>query len=186
MAGKYSHITPHLPKFVGNDAGYQAKVQETKQLILEAEGVTWLPASRLTQDYVALRDEVDMIKAQLSDANLRLEAVSQMLQNQFEVEGVGSLTVSGVGNVRLQTEPYAQVKDKEVFRQWCINTCSLCGTHKDKHADADHRPMTLESSLALPWQTTNSTVKELLLAGQPEPDGIECFQKTTPVLTRAK
>ena len=63
----------------------------------------------------------------------------------------------GVG-VRLV---FLQVVDREAFRLWC-------------DADPD-----LRRKMTLPWQTTNSLTKQLLLDGQPEPPGVTIWAKTT-------
>lgn len=171
MPGKYAHLIDRLPKLLPADAQYQDKVEEVKRQILKEESeergceVTWLSATRLAKDYREIRDEIDALEEQMKKANLRLEAISQMMINQFEVEDVGSMTLADGAVVRTQVEPYAQVKDKDIFRRWCIANG-------------------LERSLQLPWQSTNSITKERLLAGLPEPDGVEAHQKTKVVLKR--
>ncbi|KKM78484.1 hypothetical protein LCGC14_1359450 [marine sediment metagenome] len=168
MAGKYAHIK--LPKFEGTDPSYQGKVQEEKDLlrqeIYEKEEETSLSGSLLARWVVQQRIQVEEKKKALSAAALRLEALEQMLINRYEEEDVSSIKVTGAA-VRVQTEPYAVVKDKEVFRLWCIANG-------------------LEKSLSLMWQSTNSITKDRLLAGQPEPDGVEAFTKGKVVVTRDK
>lgn len=56
-------------------------------------------------------------------------------------------------------EPYAQIMDKELFRQHCV-------------AEG------LEQSMHLPWNTANSMTKELLLKGEPEPPGVSIYAVT--------
>lgn len=165
MAGKYAHLVDKLPKILPEKTPYQEKIEEVKRQILGEHEVEWLPASTLAADYRAIRDEIDALEEQVSKATLRLEAVSQMMINQFDVEGLGSLTIADGATVRVQVEPYAQVKDKEAFRLWCIANG-------------------LEQSLCLPWASTNSITKERLLSGQPEPDGVEAWQKSKIVLKR--
>jgi hypothetical protein len=144
---------------------YQQRVEAVREEILSTHGVTWLPASVLARDYREIRDEIDAIEEQLSGANLRLEAVKQLLVQQFEVEDITSLALADGSTVRVQTEPYAQVKDKEAFRQWCL-----------QHG--------FEAQMVLPWATTNSITKERLLAGKPEPEGVEASQLNKVVLRR--
>jgi hypothetical protein len=165
MAGKYAGIIDKLPRLVPERSPYQDKVQAVKDQILLEQNVTWLPASVLARDYRELRDEVDTIEEQLSAANLRLEAVKQLMVAQFDAEDVTSIALGDGAHVRVQKEPYAQVKDKEAFRQWCI-----------KHG--------FEMQMVLPWATTNSLTKELLTAGKPEPDGVEAAQLDKVVLRR--
>jgi hypothetical protein len=99
--------------------------------------------------------------------NLLLEAYQQLLTEEYEIEGVDSLAIDGFGTVRTQPEPYAQVEDRDKFRQWCIEAG-------------------LERSLALPWQTTNALTKQRLMEGLPEPDGVKATVKTKIVFTKER
>lgn len=161
--GKYSSVTPRLPQYQ-QESSYQDKVNEEKDKVLD--GMANTSSAALVHKFVALRGEIDGLKAQLKEHNLTLEALSQLIADTFDDEDVTSLKIPGA-SVRVQVEPYAQVQDKEVFREWCL----IHG---------------LAESLMLPWQTTNSITKERLLAGKPEPDGVEAFQKNKLVLTRDK
>jgi hypothetical protein len=163
--GKYAGIIDRLPRFLGTEPPYQEKVEAVKQAKLEEAGGTFLPASTLAKEYEDLRAEVAGIEEQLSEANLRLEACSQMLQTQFEVEGLTSLRLDSGQSVTVQYEPYAKVEDKEAFRQWCLRNG-------------------LETSLSLPWMTTNAITKERLLAYEPEPDGVVAQSKYKIVLRK--
>ena len=191
MAGKYAHVIAKLPRYLGTEPKYQEKVEAVKKDMLRhpcdcgMEGTTdlsfhssdcayrvkeprtFIYGVDLAKQYIAIRNEIDALDTKLSDANLRLEATSQLLTDQFEVEDTSSLNITGQGTVRTQYEPYAKVEDKEAFRLWCITNG-------------------LEKSLALPWQTTNSITKERLLAGQPEPTGVTATSKSKIVLTREK
>lgn len=161
-----------LAKWDGNDKPYQDKVEQRKREILDKhaadnDGSIEVRGSALAALYIAARDEQEEAEARLYDKNLELEALSQLYAAQCESENVTSQTVTGLGSVRVQSEPYTKVTDKEAFRQWCIRKG-------------------LETSLVLPWQSANAIVKELLMAGEPEPDGVEATIKTKVVLTRVK
>lgn len=163
--GKYAHIIDKLPRFLGTEPKYQEKVEAVKQAIVKEakDAGSAVHAIGLSQDYERLRAEIDALEQQLSDSNLQLEAVSQLLVDHFEIEGVQSLRLEDGKSVGVQYEPYAQVKDREAFRLWCIS-------------------MGLEKSMMLPWQTTNALTKERLLAGESEPDGVTAHAKTKIVL----
>ena len=161
--GKYATVTPKLPRYQEEDT-YQDKVNLKKDEFLER--LQKHTSAALVQAYVAARDEVLDIKKRLSEANLQLEAISQLLVDQFEDEDVTSIKVSGA-TVRVQVEPYASVKDKATFRRWCL-----------AHG--------LEESMVLPWVTTNLITKERLLAGEPEPEGVEVFQKNRVVMVKER
>jgi len=218
MAGKYAHVIDKLPRLLNTEPKYQEKVEVVKKEMLrhpcdcgmtdEADPEkhagdcayqhvrTFVPATDLTKVYIAIRNEIDGLEAKLSDANLRLEANSQLMTNQFEVEDLSSLSINGVGSVRAQYEPYAKVDDKEKFRLWCVTPLGVCMTCGGSHDAIGHNPETfthkylpgggLEKSLALPWQSTNSIVKERLLSGEPEPPGVIAHAKVKIVLTREK
>jgi hypothetical protein len=124
-------------------------------------------ATGFARAYHELRNIADFIDKQESRLNLLLEAYTALLIDQFEVEGSTSVRLDDGTSVSVQYEPYAQVQDREAFRQWCVKEG-------------------LERSMTLPWQTTNALVKDKLLAGQPEPPGIKAFTRPKPVLRRAK
>ena len=75
-----------------------------------------------------------------------------------------NLKLSSGHSVRTQVEPNAVVRDKSVYRQWCVDNG-------------------FGELMVLPWQTTNSITKERLEDGNPEPEGIEVFSRTKVVLT---
>ena len=99
--------------------------------------------------------------------NLRLEAATQLLAKRQD-EGIGPWGAYGVkdnalrledgSTIRVSSEPYGQVKDKEAFRLWCI-------------ANGYERQLQL-------WPTSmNAIVKERCANGDPYPDGTEAFRK---------
>lgn len=157
--GKYTKVLAGLPKFLGTEPAYQEKVDAVKKEILAKADATFLPASALGKEYVDLRAEIDHIKGLLSDANLELEAVTQLMVDQFEVEGVSSLKLSNGQNIVTFPEPYISVSDKEACRLWAIKEG-------------------LERSMALPWPTLSAIAKDALLTGKPAPDGTTMFAKT--------
>lgn len=165
MPSKYGHITPNLPKFLDPDVKYREKVEQEKERLLD--GQMSIPARELAVMYVAAREAKEATDAQLKLDNITVEAARILFCETMEDEDLTSLGLTGIGAIRVQREPYAQVVDKAAFRHWCLRNG-------------------LEESLALPWQSTNSITKERLLEGKPEPDGITAFQKDKVVLTRNK
>lgn len=115
--------------------------------------------------YAEARGVKDVLEEHESELNLNIEAIQQLLIETYETEDVSSLKTVDGHSVRVQHEPHATVMDRDRFREWCVKNG-------------------LERSLALAWQTTNSIVKERLLKGLPEPDGVEAKYKTKVVLTR--
>lgn len=156
--GKYAHVIDKLPRTFNLEGNYQERVTQTITVFYKTaiEAGHTLDATTLAEIYVEARKERDSIDDELKEANLKLEAVEQMLANEYEHIGITTLKLAGGESVRTQLEPHAVVKDKEVFRQWCVKNG-------------------YENMMSLPWPTTNSIVKERLLEGEKEPDGVEAI-----------
>lgn len=149
--GKYQGLL--LPRMLGVKPTVQDKVEALKRAIA-ADPDFKSHATALAATYASLRRERAELQEQLSDVNLRILAVSQMMADQFEVEDCSSLNMIDVrAKVRVQPEPRTVVLDKEGFRVWCLEAG-------------------LERSMVLPWSTANKLVKERLLAGLDEPKGV--------------
>lgn len=165
--GKYDAVLPGLKPLPPSDLSYQEKVERVKA------DVGLRQADELAEAYIALRHEKKAVEKQLYDVNLRIEAHEQLLAESQERGGAGwgeygvkenALRLSSGDTVRIQREPYGQVRDKEAFRLWCI-------------ANGYERQLQL-------WPTTmNAVCKERLMVGEPEPDGCETFAKTKVVYT---
>ncbi len=96
----------------------------------------------------------------------RLFVYASLLENTYEDEGISSLKVLETGeSVSVGFEPYAQVEDRDAFRQWCIE-------------------VGMEDQMTLPWQTTNTILKEHLLAGKAEPPGLKAWIRTKLTLRK--
>jgi len=142
--------------------------KQINEVFMNAVGDRKTYASQFAVVYRYIRKVKDELEAHESNINLIGEAYNQLLVDQFENEGLTSLTLDEDGSsVRVQYEPYAQVEDRDRFREWCMNNG-------------------LENQLALPWQTANSLCKARLVEGEPEPDGVKIWSKTKTVLTKAR
>tara|TARA_R110000824_G_scaffold53800_1_gene148603 strand:+ start:6608 stop:7132 length:525 start_codon:yes stop_codon:yes gene_type:complete len=160
--GKYSSITSSLPPLQPDDQTYQEKVEAVKQeLTKNPPHVSFL---HVYTDKRAARDEA---REKLSEANLELEAISQLLVEQFEAEGIESKRLETGESLGIHPEPYPVVNDPEMFRIWCLE-------------------QGLGRSMKLPWQSTSSIVKERLLGGEPEPPGITTYVKNKLTFRRAR
>lgn len=165
--GKYAKVLAGLPRFVGAEPAYQAKVNAVKLAMVAdaADDEIPLHGNELARRHVLLREHKEAVEAELSDLNLQLEAVNALLADQYEVEGTSSITLADGQSVSVQLEPYSQVADKEAHRLWCVANG-------------------LERSLVLPWQTTNALAKDLLVKGEALPDGVTVFVR--PKIVRRK
>lgn len=161
--GKYDAITPLLPKLQPDDPSRQQKIDAVKN------GVTNRDAIPLATEFIRLRLLKDDMESDLKAVNLMIEVYEQLLAESQEAERAGwgeygvkenALRLPDGDTVRIEIQPYGQVKDKEAFRLWCLKN----GYERQMHL----------------WpSTTNAVVKERLFTGDPSPDGCEAFQKTT-------
>jgi len=107
--------------------------------------------------YAKYRAEKERLEKEEADVNVYLTAISELMADQFEAEGVEAIRTRDF-RVSVYLEPYASVQDRDTFREWCLKEG-------------------LERSLQLPWQTLNSLTKQRLLDGRPEPDGVTVYAK---------
>jgi hypothetical protein len=167
--GKWTKFVGVVPK-LKPEASYQDKVEVVKRAVVDVcrERTGMPPTSgMLTQAYAALRRQEEELEEKLKEVNLSKTAYEQLLDEQFEAEGITSTKLTDGTSVRTQPEPYAVVKDRDAFRRWCIANG-------------------YENSLQLPWQTANAILKERLEGGEEMPTGLDAFIKTKVVLTKGE
>jgi hypothetical protein len=164
--GKYAEIIDDLPRLKAENPTYQNKVNDRKKEILEEIGDA-LSSSSLALLYRQQRQEKEEIEAQLSLANLDLEAITQLLTDRYEIDEISSVSLDDGDTVRVDLEPYAKIEDAQKLWDWA-------------------KANDMERSMQLPWQTVNSMMKEMLLQGMNEPDGVVAYQRPKIVFTRAK
>ena len=178
--GKYQKLLAekNYPRYrpVDEDDPKRAdRIDAKKQELLKGNpenGVDPLPrhASALAERYADVRIYRDTLKRELYDVNVELDAITEIMTEQFEVEGITSISMTDGSTVRLQSEPHASIKDRAKVIAWAKNDPDL----RDKVQETIH------------WQTVNGAVKALLANGEPEPEGIEVYHKTTPYLSRGE
>ncbi len=164
MASKYEEVFKRLPKVLDTEPRHQEKVDEVKRK-LRNEPDFPAQATFLASEYAALRREKDAIQEKLSDCQLRLDAVFQMMAEQFEVEGTTGLTLDDGDKVRIQPKIYASVVDPEAFRLWCL-------------------AQGLERKMMLHPQTAKSLINNMLLEGEAEPPGTKASVVDAAVFTK--
>ena len=165
LAARNPDGSPRIPKLPPNpdDLAKQEKVD-----LVKANTTNRNP--RLLADaYIIYREKKDKLLAELSANEIYLDAYEQLLEESKDVhaEGWGQygakenmLRLANGATIRVHSEPYGLVADRDAFRLWCIK-------------NGYERQLTLHAS------RTNSIVKERLVAGQPAPDGCTTFAKTT-------
>lgn len=166
--GIYDKVLPGLPIAPPQDIKYQEKVDKVKR---ELHG----SATELVARYIDARERDADIKKLEYENNIRLEALTQLLAESEDRGDAGwgdygandnALRMLDGSQVRVQPEPYMQVKNKEDFRLWCIANG-------------------YEKQLQLWPSTANAVGKERLVAGQDIPDGCEMFRRNKIVYTPA-
>ena len=158
--GKWTELMKGRPVYQTTEPRYQDKVEAVKEPLVASR----LSPSDIATRVVDLRKQKAEIEASLSEVNLILEAHHQLLIDAYDEAGVENLKLASGHAIRTQVEPNAVVKDKEMYRRWCLTNG-------------------YDELMALPWQTTNSLTKDRLQDGEPEPDGVEIFARTKVVLT---
>lgn len=153
MAGKYSKLL--LPRIVSTEPSKQQKVEQKKREFLENLAIRPTGAI-LATSYATIRRQKNSLKDQLSVLEVEVEAIKQLLVDQYDAEEIESLRLANGDTVRTQLEPYIIVENPARFRVWCVGNG-------------------LEQSLQLHPSTASSIVKGLLLKGQPEPDGVRAY-----------
>lgn len=170
--GKWTKLKQVYPK-MPVDATYQQKVDA----ILDSEApadilspadkkdlrVRDLSDHQIEQLYNRARDKKESLEAQVSIKGLEIEALTKLLVDRFEDAGETSKTFDDGVQLGLTDEPYPTVNDSGKLRAWVV---------KQKMTDL----------LTLNFQTMKSMVKACLADGQPLPDGVDVFMKTS--LTR--
>lgn len=123
-------------------------------------------ASKFAHAYAQVRVLEDGIKDWLSSLNVLLDAYTELMIEQMDVESVDAISMSDGASVGVHYEPYPQVKDKEAYRRWCVKN----GFEKDLQM----------------WPAkTTSLLKEMLLKGEAPADGIDAYQRPTVRLNKA-
>lgn len=158
MAKKETNLQKfgHLPRLVQeNDVDNKNR----KKILDIKEQYRSLSSTELATAYTKLRDEKDDLEEELKAQNAMIQAVTELIVDQFEKDEVTGVRTAEGYFVSTKYDPYASVKDKAAFVSWV-------------------KENGYEDMLTLPWQTTNSLTKALIEAGEAPPDGVEVFLKT--------
>lgn len=164
MPSKYAAVFARLQKTLNTDPSHQLKVDAVKQAMRD-EGIEQRAAA-LATSYAAVRREKDSITAQLSECQVRLDAVFQLMCDAYEAEGTTSLTLGNGDAVRIQPKIYVGFPDPEAFRLWCLQ-------------DED-----LKRKMVLHPSTASSLVSQMLLDGAAEPPGAKASFVDQAVFTK--
>lgn len=166
---KYEEIIKLLP-MQQEEPRSQEKIDEEKAQLLSLEerfvglvpdfkrallGKTTVDIGRL---YLQAREHKDMLEEALSTTNRMIAALVQLGALSFQHEGVTSVKIEGYGPVSYQPEPVASIVDHPAFINWV-------------------KENGYENSLTLYSATVTSIVKNRLLEGLGEPDGVKAYYR---------
>lgn len=183
--GKYDKILGRLTRVDDVEPGRQDAVNAAKTKIRTAEGFD--PASSgLAAVYAGIRREKDALAEQISDVQVRLDAISQMIIAQFETEKISSLKLAPVllegvpilrPSIRVELQPTASIVDAAAFRWWCLapaiqSLMAIPAGEITEERIKECLSTGLANKMVVNTQTAISLTKDRLLEGEPEPDGI--------------
>jgi hypothetical protein len=122
-------------------------------------------------DYVAAylhaRDISARVGALTADLSIILEAYGRLAYDSIEGEQLANCRLADGRGVTTTLEPYTQIVDKQVFRDWV----------EERDEDGNFVRQWLVDSLAVPWPRVNSLAKEMLMAGEDPPPGTKLWSK---------
>lgn len=156
--GKYTQLRGKVPAFV-EETTYQDKINEEKRNILGVESGEGANVNRLAAFFASQKTAKDKLEDEISEYNIRLEALSQLLCDALQEQSIEKLTLASGATGFIQDTPYPQVKDKGALMAWI-----------KKHK--------MQSLLGINYQTLKGVTNERLVAGQPPPAGVEVYLKT--------
>jgi hypothetical protein len=156
--GKYTGVADALPS-KPESSTFQERVDIAKGQVQADDQVG------VANLLLNIRAERDAAKERLSEINVRLVAVEQMLIDGFESVGVTGIKLNSGESISTQIKPWSRVEDKQAYRNWCVENG-------------------YEEALCLPWQTTNAITSERLVEGLPEPTGVRTFKQTIVVVRK--
>jgi hypothetical protein len=199
--GKYSQITDKLPRILGTEAPYQQKVDETKDVILNAPALT---ADDEARSYQLIEEGL----TQMAQAGARIEfallAVSGGRRH-------GSVFAKMYKAVRQAKTTHEEEVEKRInllqiaIEQLTVDQFEAEGTTTIKladggsvrvqyepHATVQDRELyrrwclseQLDTQMMLPWMTTNAILKERLLSGLDTMPGVVANSKAKTVYTK--
>lgn len=122
-------------------------------------------AINIAKTFKMVRVLKEVMSKQESITNTIVDAYTEILVNQYEVEGVRSVDLEDGGKIRWEEQPHAKVIDKDANRKWAVQNG-------------------MESALSIHWNVLNAIAKDLLLKGEEPPDGVEMTARPKVVYTK--
>lgn len=171
-------VTALRQEILTTKAGDALSDEILEELILEAAAILQvvndnlirgvagkLTAINVARMYRMVRVLKEAMSRQESITNTIIDAYTEILVNQYEAEGVRSMSLEDGGTIRWEEQPHAKVIDKTANRKWAIANG-------------------MENELQVHWNVLNAIAKELLLNGKDLPDGVELVARPKVVYTK--
>lgn len=155
--GKWDEVLKDVPRLDEHDASKREKINSAKRAIM-AETEYKANSAFLAHQYVAMRSAKEEIEAELSEAEIQLAAITELMDAQFDADGNTFLRLDNGKAVGVYTEPHAIVEDKEALKEWW-------------HEQG------LDNLLQVPWGTMNGLLKQRLENGAPKIPGVGYLKK---------
>jgi hypothetical protein len=199
--GKYSHIIDKLPRILGTEGPYQVKIDEVKDLIINAAS---LPPHEEEQLYAYIENALIRMTeaaAQIENSILRLSggrrhaSVFAKIQRTIrQVKAAHEEEVEARINLLLMAMEQLVVDQYEVEGTTSIQLDGggTVRVQYEPHAVVkDREPYRkwcvnegLETQMSLAWQTTNALLKQRLLEGLDPMPGVEAYSKAKVVVAK--
>jgi hypothetical protein len=163
VMGKYKELRDKLPRF--EEAGsFHDKVQEERELILSgADNATDANIERLAFLYGSARINKHNYEALVTGMNARLEALSQLIVEALEDQGLEKITFTSGATGYVQDTPHTTIIDEEAFY---------------KAIQREIGARALDSLLTIHHKKLEGITNERLLAGKAPYAGTAVFIKT--------
>jgi hypothetical protein len=162
MVGKWNSLRKKLKK-LPLDRDFKTKVDEEKLRILGMPKKNRSPEGDFANNVRLARLFVNakLEKQEISNLNVTLEALSQLIADSLEGEEVEKVELVDGVTITLHSEPYCSVKDRSKLFAWIKK----------------YRRVEL---VGVAWATLNSMVKGNIESGIKDavPPGVEVFLKT--------
>ena len=158
MASKYASLKGKVAAFEP-EPEFQKKVEAAKREIVGDSEATDANVSHLAMLFAQHQARKHDLEEQISDLNIGIEAISQLIVESLEGEDISSVKLDSGATVYLSYTPYPSVEDREKVMEWI---------KKNK----------MKSLLSVNYQTMKAMVSEQLAAGKPTIPGIKVFLKS--------
>jgi hypothetical protein len=151
--GKYTKLKKDMVRFT-QPTDWQLEIDNRKVELRQT------PNAELADLYNVTRDKKDDLHEQERKLNTTLEAISQLLVDRLETDGLTSFKTEDGTTMYIKDEPYCSAQDKASLLQWV-------------------KEQGMEELLSIHYQTLSGLVKTRLENGEELPPGVAVFMKSS-------